>query len=86
LEQGFFNSSWWASAVITLAFYLPNYYVLVIRGHGITFEREFAHLDKSRKVLLLVSCAVLLLATIMLTIYSVSAYQRFFHIIPKSGF
>ena len=59
---------------------------LVTLGHGIKFEREFTHFKKSRKVLLLVSCAVLLLATTVFSICSVSAYQRFFHIIPKSGF
>jgi hypothetical protein len=80
-----FDSSKWEMAAITLALYLPNYYVLVTRGHGIKFEREFTHLKKSKKVLLLVSCAVLLLATMAFCIYSDSAYQRFFHIVPKSG-
>lgn len=47
-----------------LALYYPNYRILVIRGHGIKFEREFNNLKKSRRILLVVSCAVLLLATI----------------------
>src|SRR5712675_2123384 len=68
----FFDSSLWGRAAITLALYLPNYYILVTRGHGIRFERDFIHLQKSRKILLLVSCAVLLLATIAFTMHSAS--------------
>ena len=79
-----FDSSQWERVAITLALYYANYYVLVTCGHGVKFEREFTHLKKSRKVLLLVSCVVLLLATIAFCIYSDSAYQRFFHIVPKN--
>ena len=39
-----FDSTQWERAIITLALYLPNYYILVTRGHGIKFEREFTHL------------------------------------------
>jgi hypothetical protein len=81
----FFTTGKWAVRIACLALYLINYYVLVIRGHGIEFEREFSNLEKSRKNLLLVSCAVLLLATIAFMAFSVSAYHHFFHIIPKSG-
>jgi hypothetical protein len=80
-----FDDSLWGLAAV-LALYYMNYYVLVTRGHGIKFEREFTQLKKSRKVLLVVSCAILLLATTVFTYYSVSAYQSFFHVIPKSGF
>ena len=80
------NNGKWIVWVTYLALCLPNYYVLLIRGHGIRFEREFTHLKKSRKTLLLISFSVLLLATIVFFIYSVSAYHRHFHIIPKSGF
>jgi hypothetical protein len=82
----FFGVDRWTIRIVCVALYFANYYVLVARGHGIKFEREFPHLEKSRKNLLLVSCAVLLLATVAFLIFSVSAYHRFFHIIPKSDF
>lgn len=78
-----FDSSLWAKIAISFAVYYVNYYVLVTLGHGIKFEREFNNLKKSRKILLLVSFVVLLLATIALTVCSVSDYQHFFHIFPK---
>jgi hypothetical protein len=66
--------------ILFFALYFANYRVLVTRGYGIKFEREFIHLKKSRKVLLLSSCVVLLLATIAFFIYSRLAYQSFFHL------
>jgi heme A synthase len=57
------DSNFWVNMAVVLVVYLANYYVLVIRGYGIKFESEFSNLEKSRKVLLLVSCSVLLLAT-----------------------
>ena len=80
----FFGVDRWTIRIACVALYFANYYVLVTRGHGITFEREFSHLKKSRKRLLLASCSGLLLITIVFFYYSVSAYHRFFHIIPKS--
>jgi hypothetical protein len=76
-----FDSSRWAQWAIALIFFYANYYVLVTRGHGIKFEREeFKSLKISRKVLLIMSFTALLLATIIFSIYSVSTYQRFFHL------
>lgn len=69
-----------AALMLFLALGSVNQVVLVARGHGIRFEREFTHLEKSRKVLLVVSCAVLVVATIAFFIYSRLAYQRFFHL------
>ena len=74
-----FDSSLWEMASV-LALYYSNYYVLVSCDHGIKFEREFTHLKKSRKVLLVTSCAVLLLVTIAFSLYARSAYQHFFHL------
>jgi hypothetical protein len=62
-----------------------NCYVLLVRGHGIKFEQDFSHLEKKRKRILLVSWTVLVVAFIAFFIYSVQAYQHFFHIVPKSG-
>jgi hypothetical protein len=74
-----FDSSPWELASV-LALYYANYYLLVSRGYGIKFEREFTHLKKSRKVHLVVSCVVVVLATIVFTDYSRSACQRYFHL------
>jgi hypothetical protein len=62
-------------AFFTLGFL--NIYVLFIRGHGIKFECEFDNFKQSRKILLVTSCVVLLLATIAFSIYSTLAYRRF---------
>ena len=67
-----------------LALIFVNNYVLNICGfsfrHGLKFEREFGTLNKTRRILLVTSCVVVALASIVFTIYSISAYHRFFHI------
>ena len=78
-----FNSGIWVFIPAGLAIYFANYWVLISCGHGIRFEREFDNLNKPRKVLLLVSCVVLLLAATTFFAYSVSAYHSYFRIIPK---
>jgi hypothetical protein len=54
-----------------------NVVVLYSCRYGINFEREFDKLEKSRKILLKTSCAVILLATIIFSIYTTKAYHRF---------
>jgi len=85
-SRTFLSASKMAVGIAFLVLCAANHYILVIRGHGIKFERDFSNLEKSRKIRLLVTCALLMLANFAFFIYSVSAYQRFFHIIPKSGF
>ena len=75
-----FDSSLGPIVVISFAIYCANYYVLIVRGHGVRFKHDFKSLERSRKVILVVGFAVLLLATIAFCIYSDSAYRRFFHI------
>lgn len=80
----FLDSAQWVSAVVVAyALYLPNYFVLIKRGHGIKFEREFNSLEKSRKILLVISFTMLLLGGIAFTVFSDSAYRHFFHIVPN---
>jgi hypothetical protein len=62
------------------AVFFINFYFLVMRAHGLKYEREFTHLEKSRKTILQVSWTVIVLATIAFSIYSFSAYQHFFHL------
>ena len=78
--RSFYDFDRWPHWVVGVAVFLVNYYVLVGCSHGIRFEREFTHLKNTRKVLLVTSCALLLLATIVFSFYSDSAYRRFFHI------
>ena len=54
-----------------------NTYFLYTNGHGLRFESKFDKLEKSRKTLLKICCAVLLVATIVFTIYSFAAYRHF---------
>jgi hypothetical protein len=78
-----FDDERWEMAVITLALYLPNYYVLVTRGYGTAFDREFTNFKKSKKTILVASCVGIMLASIVFCGYSDSAYRHSFHIIPK---
>jgi hypothetical protein len=73
----------WETWIASLAFIFVNYYVLVIRGHGIRFEREFNNFTKSKQNVLRVSCLAVTLTSAAFFICSAYAYQHFFHIIPK---
>lgn len=69
--------------VAVLALYYANHYILVIRGHGVRFEREFNNLKKSKKILLVTTCAVIMLAAIVFSLHMRDVYQ---HIsTPKGG-
>jgi hypothetical protein len=70
----FFDSSEWKILATSLALYVLNYYMLVKCGYGIKFEREFTDLKRSRKFLLLASCAMLFLGSIAFAIYSDSVW------------
>jgi UDP-N-acetylmuramyl pentapeptide phosphotransferase/UDP-N-acetylglucosamine-1-phosphate transferase len=85
-SESFFDLGQWAIGIAFLILCSINHYVLVMRGHGIRFEREFNSLKKSKRIFLLVNCTVVLLVIIGFFIVTVSAFQRFFHITPKSGF
>ena len=73
----------WETWIASLAFIVVNYYVLVIRGHGIRFEQEYNNLKKSKQTNLQVSCFVVILASAAFFIFSIFANQHFFHIVPK---
>jgi hypothetical protein len=71
---------YFSKPVVVIAFFalfFANQYVLFIRGHGIKFAQEFASLKKSRRILLMVSCALLLLASMAFFICSAIAHRRF---------
>jgi len=75
-----FDSNRLVNSAIFLVFYLVNYYFLVSRKHGLKFEREFSHLKKTRKVLLLVGCAMIFLATVVFSEYTLPVYWHYFHL------
>lgn len=66
--------------IISFAIYYANYYPLIIRGYGTRFEHDFNSLKRPRKIILVISFAVLLTASIAFCIYSDSAYRRFFRL------
>ena len=67
----------WVIFVGVLALSVANYYPLVVYRRGIAFEKEFTHLNKSRKILLLASCFAILVSVIVFCLYSGFAYRRF---------
>lgn len=54
-----------------------NYYLLVLRGDGIRFEREFDNHEKSMRLLLQASCVAVILGAMAFFVYSGIAYRRF---------
>ena len=66
--------------ILFFALYFANYRILVTHGHGVEFEHEFKNLEKSKKILLMMSCVLLLVAGIAFFLYSRLAYRHFFHI------
>jgi len=79
---------YFSKPVVTIAFFalfLVNVYILFVRGHGVKFEHEFDKLRKNKKILLVVSCVVVLLATIVFSIYSIPAHRHFIQDLKMQG-
>ena len=74
----------WETWIASLAFIVGNYYILVIRGHGIRYEHGFNNLNKSKQTNLQICCFVVILASSAFFIFSLFANQHFFHIVPKN--
>jgi hypothetical protein len=60
-----------------LALSLVNGYLLISRSYGVKFDREFDELEKSRRIVLVVSCVVVALGAIVFNVYSGIAYRHF---------
>jgi hypothetical protein len=71
----------WYGWIATFVIFLMNYYILVVRGHGIRFEREFNNLPKSKQKFLRISCWTMEIATAAFVICSIYAYRHFFHVV-----
>jgi hypothetical protein len=65
----------WAVRLAVVALFVANHFVLVARGKGIEYEREFDNLHRSKRVLLVTSCSVVILCAIIFFIAS-AAKQR----------
>lgn len=73
----------WPFVIASLILFFVNFHVLVARDHGVKFEREFSNLKKQRKDFLLIIAWLLLATIVVFFYYSIYAYHRFFHIVPK---
>ena len=69
--------------IISFVVYLVNYYILVIRGHGTRFEREFSNLEESKRTLLRISCWIVEIGSLAFIICSFYAYRHFFHMVGR---
>jgi hypothetical protein len=66
----------WIICVAYLAICAFNHYLLIVRGNGITFEREFTHFKKSKRVLLMTCSVMMILAAIAFFLYSASVHRK----------
>jgi hypothetical protein len=62
--------------VASVGLYAANYYPLIICGYGTTFEREFTSLKRSRRVFLVASSVVMMLAAIAFFIFSAVVHRH----------
>jgi hypothetical protein len=77
------GNKWIFLSVVALLYFL-NLYVLFLRGHGISFEREFDRLKKSKRVALVLCCVMAAAVAISFFVCSAVAHDRF--ISGKSAF
>jgi hypothetical protein len=70
----------WVVGIIFLIFCSANYRFLVIRSHGVAFEKQFCGFQKSKQTTLLSVAAGILLATVAIFSFSIQAYHRTFGI------
>jgi hypothetical protein len=73
---------WYRYASI-FAWLLANYYILVSRGYGVRFEKDFDNLKKSTQTFLQVICCLVQVASVALFIFSGLAYRHVFHVVAK---
>ena len=60
-----------------LGLFSLNQFVVFFRRRGITFAHEFDSLEKTRRIILTVSCVIVTIAAIVFFIFSAIAYRRF---------
>jgi len=61
-----------------VALFFANMYFLMLRGFAVRFARDFDKLEKSRRIRLVVSCAVVVVVSVGFSIYSTITYRHFF--------
>jgi uncharacterized membrane protein len=55
---------------------IANYYFLIIRGHGLKFDREFKHFDRSKKIRLVISSLVAVILAVLVFVLTAQAHRR----------
>jgi hypothetical protein len=53
-----------------------NCYVLIFRRHGIKFEHDFTHFEKSKKIFLVTSCLIIILTAVILSFYAITIHRN----------
>jgi hypothetical protein len=66
----------WVVLVSYLAIGALNHYMLIVRGSGIKFEREFSQFKKTKKVYLLTTSVIMMLTAIAFVLYSASVHRK----------
>lgn len=66
----------WAVGIAFLLLYAANCYSFVIRRQGPIYEREFTHLKKGKKILLLTTSITILLVAIAFFLYAMSVHRK----------
>ena len=69
----------WAVFIFILILCAPNYYVLVSKGSGAAFAKEFAHFGKYKRWSLLLICAMTMVAIFLFFLYSATTHRRMFY-------
>lgn len=75
--KSLFDNSKLTAILAFLILCAVNHFLLVVRGHGIKYEREFSHVTKNRKIFLVVSCVILMLASVVFFVISANAHRHF---------
>jgi hypothetical protein len=74
-----FDDTLWELLAV-LAIYYVNLYILVTRGYGVKFEREFNNFTKSKKIILITTCSVLMFGVMAFCLYGRDSYLH----LPKN--
>jgi hypothetical protein len=69
----------WVVGIVLAVPFILNYYFLVVRRHGILFEKEFGTFDKAKRITLLsVAVAIILVIVVMLFFVGITYRHIFF--------
>ena len=72
--------NFWFIGIALFPIYFINHYVLIVRGHGMAFERKFNDFAKNRRVALRLIASGLFVITYAALFFTIAVYQQTFHI------